>query len=67
MSERKRGRPSQGLNTILYIRASQDLIKKLDRLVRKERKANPGMTISRGDIVRQGLYFYLGYRDESVD
>ena len=39
-----------GLDRVLFVRASEDLLRLLDGLVEKERAQRPGRTVSRADV-----------------
>ena len=45
-----------GLPKVLFVRAQQDLLEALDRLVDEEREKHPGRGITRSDIARELLY-----------
>ena len=63
METQKRGAPSKvngGLTRVLYVRATDDLIDALDKVVEKERVARRGLAVSRADIARSLLYEALG-------
>lgn len=64
MASRSRGRPSEGLSSVLFLRCSSDLIERLDSAVERARKKNPGRVVSRADIVREVLYAGLEERKE---
>ena len=49
-----------GLTRVLYVRATDDLIDALDKVVEKERVARRGLAVSRADIARSLLYEALG-------
>lgn len=57
--KKKRGAPtkaSNGLNEVLFVRVSPDLIRRLDAAVERERTARPGRAVSRADVAREILY-----------
>jgi len=58
--DRKGGRPSRGLNEVLFVRAPIDLIERLDERLARAREKAPGRRISRADIVREILYQEVG-------
>ena len=45
-----------GLGKVLFVRASSDLLKALDDLVRDQKAARPGVALSRSDAARELLY-----------
>ena len=53
----------EGLDKVLFIRANQELLDRLDRLRDRERRARPGVVLSRADIARTILWDAL-QRDE---
>lgn len=55
----RRGAPQKspgGLKHVLYVRANDQLLDLLDRLVEQERIRRPGYSISRADVARELLY-----------
>ena len=61
------GRPSHGLDRVLYIRVRPDLVKKLDAVVRREKKSHLGIAVSRSDVAREILYDGIATRLNEVD
>ncbi|MCZ7681535.1 MAG: hypothetical protein M5U28_23160 [Sandaracinaceae bacterium] len=58
-AKKKRGAPQkapEGLNEVLFVRVSPDLIRRLDALVERERAERPGRAVSRADVAREILY-----------
>jgi hypothetical protein len=56
-SRRRGGAPTKapgGLDRVLFVRASGDLLDALDALVEKQRAGRPGL--SRADVARELLY-----------
>ena len=47
------------LNKGLFIRVDQRLLNAIDALVKKNRKRQPGRSVSRSDVVREILYSAL--------
>ena len=67
MTRKKLGAPTKadgGLTTVIYVRASKDLVKALDERLRQERTARPGRGVSRSDLVRDILYQTLRRSEE---
>jgi hypothetical protein len=59
ISKRRGGAPTKapgGLDKVLFIRASADLLDALDALVQEERDQRAGRTVSRADVARELLY-----------
>jgi len=59
----RRGAPEKapgGLNKVLYVRADEQLLDLLDRLVEQERRKHPGRSVSRADVTRELLYKAAG-------
>ena len=57
--KRKVGAPRKapgGLDKVLYVRATSDLLDRLDRIAEQERHAHPGRSVSRADIARELLH-----------
>lgn len=54
--KRQKGRPSSGLDKVLYIRVREDLVEALDQRLNQEKARHPGRTITRADIARELLY-----------
>jgi hypothetical protein len=46
----------RGLENVLYVRVSPDLLKRLDAIVDRERAEQPGRVVSRADVARVLLY-----------
>lgn len=46
----------EGLTKVLFVRISDDLLAKLDAFIAKQRKKNPGRSITRSDAVREMIY-----------
>lgn len=59
MSPKKRakeGKERGPMDRVLFVRAPADLIAEIDRVVDEERRAEPGITLSRSDVIRVMLY-----------
>jgi len=55
----KRGTPrkgSDGLDRVLFVRANQDLLDKLNMLLERRQRENPGVALSRADVARSILW-----------
>lgn len=55
----KRTRPRKapdGLDKVLFVRANQDLLDKLNQLLERRQRENPGLTLSRADVARAILW-----------
>jgi hypothetical protein len=55
----KRARPRKspdGLDKVLFVRANQDLLDKLNQLVELRQRENPGLALSRADVARAILW-----------
>lgn len=53
--KKKIGRPSRGLEAVLFIRVDQPLLDRLDALLEMRRVQNASRTYSRSDVVRELL------------
>ncbi len=51
-----RRKSSEGLDKVLYVRVSPDLLEALDEMVSEERARHPGRAVSRADVARELLY-----------
>lgn len=63
---KKRGRPTKervGLGSVLYVRLSQRDKRRLNKIVRDERRLSPGHAISAADVVREILKVVLAERE----
>lgn len=45
-----------GMDKVLFVRTSPDLLAALDAMVDRERRLRPGRTVSRADVARELLY-----------
>jgi hypothetical protein len=45
-----------GLDKVLFVRANQDLLNKLNLLLERRLKENPGIVLSRADVARSILW-----------
>jgi hypothetical protein len=55
----KRARPRkepEGLDKVLFVRANQELLDKLNLLVERRQRENPGVALSRADVARAILW-----------
>jgi hypothetical protein len=55
----KRARPRKGpdgLDKVLFVRANQDLLDKLNLLLERRQRENPGVALSRADVARAILW-----------
>jgi hypothetical protein len=58
-TQSKRARPRKGpdgLDKVLFVRANQDLLDKLNLLLERRLKENPGIVLSRADVARAILW-----------
>jgi hypothetical protein len=49
-------RGPSGLDKVLFVRANQDLLDKLNLLVERRQRENPGVALSRADVARSILW-----------
>ncbi len=55
----KSGTPRKGpdgLDKVLFVRANQDLLDKLNMLLERRQRENPGLALSRADVARSILW-----------
>lgn len=55
----KRGTPRKGpdgLDKVLFVRANQDLLDRLNMLLERRQRENPGLALSRADVARSILW-----------
>jgi hypothetical protein len=45
-----------GLDKVLFVRANQDLLDKLNLLLERRQRENPGVALSRADVARSILW-----------
>lgn len=55
---------SQGLDKVLFVRADQKLLDKLEELRQRRNDKTPGIVISRADVARSILWDGLARADE---
>ena len=58
-SSSKRAAPRKGpdgLDKVLFVRANQDLLDKLNELLERRQRENPGVALSRADVARAILW-----------
>ena len=55
-----RGRPSRGLDKVLFVRCTQELLDRLDERRDDLEVASPGLVLSRADVARKLLLEELG-------
>lgn len=53
------GAPNQGLSRVLYIRATPELVEAIERRWESDKDEQPGVALSRADVVRQLLWSAL--------
>ncbi len=47
---------SDGLDKVLFVRANQDLLDRLNELLERRQRENPGVALSRADVARAILW-----------
>lgn len=52
----RRRKAADGLDKVLFVRANQDLLDRLNQLLERRQRENPGLTLSRADVARAILW-----------
>ena len=58
---------AHGLDKVLFVRADQELLDKLEELRKRRNDKNPGMVISRADVARSILWEGLARAEGKED